>query len=199
MDLKSPLFDRIRASRKKEEAPRPQTPACEHPGCREPGLHRAPKGRDREGHYWRFCMDHVRAYNQSYNYFNGMDHEAVTSHQKADQVGHRPTWKMGADGSAGMRSRIDTNGRTADAFRLFRKAAARRNAQPAPPRVGLAARKALETLGLDDTADAVAIKARYKQLVRRFHPDANGGDRSFEGHFQEIIQAHGVLRTQGLC
>jgi len=198
MDFNSPLFDRIRASRKKEEEPRPQTAACDHPGCREPGLHRAPKGRQREGQYWRFCLEHVRAYNQSYNYFNGMDDDAVASHQKADQVGHRPTWKMGVKGSAGMRSKIDTSGRVADPFNLFRSAAAQRNPATAP-RVGLAARKALETLGLDENADAAAIKTRYKLLVKRFHPDANGGDRSFEARFQEIIKAHGVLRAQGLC
>lgn len=199
MDFKSPLFDGIRATRKKEEAPKAKTPVCEHPGCTAPGVHRAPKGRDREGQYFSFCMEHVKTYNQTYNYFNGMDDAAVATHHKADQVGHRPTWKMGVKGAAGMRSKMDTTGRTADAFNLFRNATAQRNAGAAQPRIGLAARKALETLGLDEKADAVAIKARYKELVRRFHPDANGGDRSLEGRFQEIVQAHGVLRTHKMC
>lgn len=198
MDLKSPLFDRIRASRKKEEDVKPKATACDHPGCKAEGLHRAPKGRQREGQYWNFCVEHVKAYNQSYNYFNGMADTDVASHHKADQVGHRPTWKMGVKGNAGMRSKIDTAGRTADPFTLFRSAATQRHAAAAP-KIGLAARKALATLDLDETADAAAIKARYKMLVKRFHPDANGGDRSFETRFQEIVKAHGVLRAQGLC
>jgi curved DNA-binding protein CbpA len=59
--------------------------------------------------------------------------------------------------------------------------------------------QALDVLGLDETADAAAIKARYKQLVKRFHPDANGGDRSFEARLQEIIRAYNTLKTVGLC
>ena len=68
----------------------------------------------------------------------------------------------------------------------------------AEPRVGVLAKKALETLDLDDTADRVAIKARYKELVKRFHPDANGGDRSREGRLQEILKAYQTLKSSGL-
>ena len=43
-----------------------------------------------------------------------------------------------------------------------------------------AERKAFDTLGLDIDAAAADIKARFKELVKRHHPDANGGDRSLE-------------------
>ncbi|MCC2100522.1 MAG: DnaJ domain-containing protein, partial [Hyphomicrobiales bacterium] len=49
--------------------------------------------------------------------------------------------------------------------------------------------------GLDETADPAAIKARYKELVKRLHPDANGGDRSSEDKLREIIRAYNYLRT----
>ena len=58
--------------------------------------------------------------------------------------------------------------------------------------------KALTTMGLDDTADSAAIKARYKELVKRFHPDANGGDRSREGTLQEILKAYQQLKSVGM-
>ncbi len=60
-------------------------------------------------------------------------------------------------------------------------------------------RKALDVLGLDESADSAAIKAQYKVLVKRFHPDANGGDRSFEDRLRDIIKAHDTLRGAGLC
>ena len=60
-------------------------------------------------------------------------------------------------------------------------------------------RRALDVLGLDETADAAAIKAQYKTLVKRFHPDAHGGDRSFEERLRDIIKAHDTLKTAGLC
>ena len=63
-------------------------------------MHRAPKGRDREGQYFNFCVDHVREYNKSYNYFTGMGDDDVRSYQKDSLTGHRPTWKMGVNKQA---------------------------------------------------------------------------------------------------
>ncbi len=68
-------------------------------------------------------------------------------------------------------------------------------AEPAKPRHGVAALRALDQLGLDDTADAAAIKARYKDLVKRLHPDANSGDRSNEDKLREIIRAYNYLKS----
>ena len=52
----------------------------------------------REREYWRFCLEHVREYNHSYNYFAGMSDDAVARYQKDAVTGHRPTWKMGFNG-----------------------------------------------------------------------------------------------------
>ena len=195
MDLNSPYFDRIRVRAGSTEE-RPEGPACDHPACSGRGLYRAPKGREREGEYWRFCLEHVRAYNHSYNYFAGLSDDAVMHHQKLDNIGHRPTWTMGVNGSA--RRENGGLGDASDPFELFRhRARSRAQTEPQKPRVGVAALKALEVLGLEEGVDAVAVKARYKLLVKRFHPDANGGDRSHEGRLQEIIRAYGVLRSLG--
>jgi len=99
MKLDSPLFNRIRVKPVMEPRPRADMPACEWPGCVNAGTHRAPKGRLREREYWRFCLDHVRDYNQSYNYFAGMSEDAVARYQKDAVTGHRPTWKMGLNGA----------------------------------------------------------------------------------------------------
>ncbi len=58
-------------------------------------------------------------------------------------------------------------------------------------------RKALETLGLEASATTAEVKARFKVLVKRHHPDANGGDRSSEDRLVEIIQAYNYLKTIG--
>jgi DnaJ-class molecular chaperone len=54
-------------------------------------------------------------------------------------------------------------------------------------------------LGLDGTATPAEVKARYKLLVKRHHPDANGGDRSLEERLREIIQAYSYLKSVGFC
>ena len=58
-----------------------------------------------------------------------------------------------------------------------------------------AERKAFDTLGLEVDATAAEIKARFKELVKRHHPDANGGDRSTEDRLREIIQAYNYLKS----
>jgi DnaJ-domain-containing protein 1 len=59
--------------------------------------------------------------------------------------------------------------------------------------------RALHALHLDETADAQAIRSRYKELVKRHHPDANGGDRSREEKLREIIHAYKTLRAARLA
>ena len=103
MDLNSRLFDSIRIKPSCDEPKAAESGLCETPGCQNPGLYRAPKGRKAEGQYWRFCMDHVRAYNATYNYFDGMNDAAVQAYQKDAIIGHRPTWAMGVNRPAGSR------------------------------------------------------------------------------------------------
>ncbi len=197
MDFTSPIFDRIRVKRDNARAaPQRDQIVCDHPDCANPGEFRAPMGRDREGQYFCFCLDHVRAYNASYNYFNGMSDDAVARWMKDDSIGHRPTWAMGVN-RTGKNFREDP-GAFRDPMGVFRNPAARQAPEKRTPSYGIAARKALTALDLDETADAVAIKARYKELVKRLHPDANGGDRSSEDKLREIIRAYNYLRSTKL-
>jgi hypothetical protein len=149
----------------------------------------------------------VREYNSTYNYFAGMSDQAVAAYQKDAIIGHRPTWAMGVNGSTRPTEAAPTGTRDweyIDPLGVLRgenSKQARRAApaEPVRPRYSGAVRRALDVLGLDETADGPGIKAQYKALVKRFHPDANGGDRSFEDRLRDIIKAHDVLKTAGLC
>src|SRR5882724_693385 len=197
MNLNSRLFDRIRVKPLPDDSRRVSQVRCDHPGCLEGGDYRAPMGREREGQYFSFCLDHVRAYNATYNYFNGMSDDAVARYQREAVVGHRPTWSMGVNraGKGHREEGLDPEG-FSDHLGILR-GRFRRPAPEAPrqPRYTAATMKALAKLGLDDSADAVAIKARYKELVKRLHPDANGGDRSSEDKLREIIHAYNYLKS----
>ena len=97
MKLDSKYFDSIRVAPKRQRAEqaREERPCCQWKGCRSPGLYRAPRGRGRDGQYYIFCIDHVRQYNASYNYFDGMNDREVEDFQKDALTGHRPTWNVG--------------------------------------------------------------------------------------------------------
>ena len=201
----SKYFERIRIRPDTKAEPRPSAPACQWDGCNEPGTHRAPVGRMREGEYFRFCFDHVREYNRGFNYFSGLADSEIARFQKEAITGHRPTWKIGT--SAGAKSspdfaqyrsgRAGYYNRTRDPFNLFNEGAEQPAARPRKARPLEA--KALETLGLAANATGEMIKARYKELVKRHHPDANGGDRGSEERFREVLQAYRMLKQAGLC
>jgi hypothetical protein len=197
MKFDSPLFDRIRVKPSKDRRPKTGGPTCEWVGCAESATHRAPKGRGREKDYWRYCLHHVREYNQSYNFFAGMSDSAVMAYQKDSLTGHRPTWKMGT-GKAGPQADVPNFGNQTDPFGLFGEDTHREQQRRAETRViRNAERKALDTLGLDIDATAKEVKTRFKELVKRHHPDANGGDRSTEDRLVEIIQSYNYLKTVG--
>ncbi|HVY57689.1 MAG TPA: J domain-containing protein [Xanthobacteraceae bacterium] len=202
MKFDSPLFDRIRVKPDQDRRVRAHCPGCEWPGCAAPATHRAPKGRQREQEYWRFCLEHVREYNQSYNFFAGMSDEAVARYQKDAITGHRPTWKMGLGRQFDPGRVFDPTGETDDPFGLFQGTGARtERTRPRPERrtVRNAERKALHALGLEIEAGRDDIKARFKELVKRHHPDANGGDRASEDKLREIIEAYNYLKSVGFC
>jgi curved DNA-binding protein CbpA len=208
MKSNSPLFDRIRVKPDQDRRLRAELPPCQWPRCNAPATHRAPKGRLRASEYWRFCLEHVREYNNSYNFFAGMSEDAVAQYQKESITGHRPTWKMGSLGGKPAAKRSRGRFREAefpadDPFSLFGEMGARRagHAKTAPEgrKILNAQRRALDALGLEADAKRADIKARFKMLVKRHHPDANGGDRGSEDRLREIIQAYNYLKTVGFC
>lgn len=198
MKLDSPLFDGIRVKPDADRRPRTEGPTCEWKGCSQAAPHRAPKGRERENEYFRFCLEHVREYNASYNFFAGMNNEAVLKYQKDAITGHRPTWKMGTGNRPAGANASDPKD-PFNVFREFRGGSGWRPEQektkPQARTVRNAERKALSTLGLDLDATAIDIKAKFKLLVKRHHPDANGGDRAYEDQLREIIQAYNYLKS----
>ena len=143
---------------------------CDRDGCEAAGDCPAPKSPN-SPERWYFCRDHAAEYNRGWDYFEGLSAEDAAAREAAESG-------------------------TAAGYERARHYAW---AGPGDGTRSRDERRALDVLGLDDTADTAAIKAQYKTLVKRFHPDANGGDRSFEERLRDIIRAHDVLRAAGMC
>ncbi|WP_350335437.1 J domain-containing protein [Coralliovum pocilloporae] len=205
MKLNSRYFDSIRVKPKAEEKKEPEGQPCEWEGCTRTGSHRAPKGRDKEGEFFHFCIDHVREYNKSYNYFNGLSDDDIHSYQKNNATGQRPTWSMSANSSAQRTSahhrfrQAGWQGKVNDPFNLFRESHKETKPEPRQRKLKRMEEKAFTTLDIPHSAGEKEIKAKYKLLVKQHHPDANGGDRSSEDRLREIIQAYNYLKKAGFC
>ncbi|HIS03622.1 MAG TPA: molecular chaperone DnaJ [Candidatus Pullichristensenella avicola] len=57
----------------------------------------------------------------------------------------------------------------------------------------MAKRDYYEVLGVERTADEAAIKAAYRKLAKKLHPDVNPGDKDAEEKFKEVNEAYQVL------
>lgn len=171
---------------------------CAWPGCARAGAYRAPKSRAALRDFHWFCLEHVRLYNAAWNYFDGMDANEIEGVLRRDATWHRPTWPLGAPRppAADMAAAA---ARAAAAGGGFANGAGRANgARAEPPRAPPSPRrrKALASLGLDGAPSPGEVKARYKALAKRHHPDANGGCKRAEERLKTINEAYAVLRSR---
>jgi len=166
---------------------------CAVPGCGEPGEFKAPlqpPSFDGPGS-WRFlCLEHVREHNAKYNFFDGMSPEEIQDAQGPLAGWERPSRKFAANGA-------DPPPRWSDFSDPLDAISGRfgRIREPArQSRFSKPERRALSVLGLGEDAGLHELRKRYSALVRRFHPDKNGGDRSKEDKLGAVIEAYQLLR-----
>jgi hypothetical protein len=169
---------------------------CDVPGCTATGEFPAPRSRDHLREYHWFCLEHVRAYNASWNYYAGMNEADIERHIRADTTWWRPTWPLGF-GTRGMR-----DGRVwfADALNLFGEEPAAQRAhaggEPRKPfRTMTGEERALAVLDLAPPVTRERVKARYLELVKQLHPDANGGDKVAEERLKLVNRAYSTLKN----
>jgi len=178
----------------------PAARPCATKGCAGEGAFRVPKSRQKlDEHLW-FCLQHAREHNEHWDYFSGMSQTEIEAFAEDALTGHRPTWPLGKHAAHAPGER--DHRRFRDIHSLFGSAPGEHGEATAPrppvrPLTPLQA-QALDVLNLESDASLHQIKARYKELVKRFHPDANGGDRGAEERLKRVIQAYGVLRASGL-
>ena len=166
---------------------------CAVTGCDAPGEFKAPlqpANFDGPG-AWRFlCLDHVREHNARYNYFDGMSPDEIQDAQGPLAGWDRPSRKFAANG-ADLPPRWSDFSDPLDAIsarfgRIREEGSHSRFTKPE--------RRALSVLGLGEDTDRHSLRQRYSSLVRRYHPDKNGGDRSHEDRLGEVIEAYQLLR-----
>lgn len=155
-------------------------------------MYPAPRSRESLDDYYWFCLEHVRAYNRAWNYYAGMTEAEVESLVRSDTVWQRPSWPLG-----GRRAyRLKKGNHIDDPFGFFEtEGTTEGTARPGPETEEA---KAFRVLELTPPATVEKIKASYKSLVKRHHPDTHGGDKASEDRLKEINLAYQTLMN-GHC
>jgi DnaJ-domain-containing protein 1 len=182
-----------RNARPRAYAPDPDSPGrgCEAPNCGAMGEYRAPKSRNSLRDYWWFCLDHVRAYNAAWDYYKGMTPGQIEAALRSDTSWQRPTWPLGRLGTAAWDEET-----VRDPLHVLAAAGLRGSAGRPAEQTPAELREPLATLGLSWPTTLDAVKSRYKELAKRHHPDANGGDRAAEERLKTINLAYATLRSR---
>jgi hypothetical protein len=176
---------------------------CAVPGCREPGEFRAPpmegQRSNQDGPRWRWlCLDHVRAFNQGYNFFTGMSPEEIAAAQRPYAGWERETRAFSSNAASPPPRWADFADPLDAIGAKFRERVAKARADNEMRQDGKFLshedRRQMAIMELPIDADRKALRSRYTELLRRYHPDHNGGDRSHEGRLQGVIEAYTHLR-----
>ncbi len=162
------------------------------PDCCELGEYRAPKSRTNLGEYHWFCLEHVRAYNASWDFYKGMTPGEIERQVRADTAWQRPSWPLGRLGAASWEAELLERAPLDLLSKKGFKRGDRPGERPVPPEL----REPLAALGLSWPTTLDEVKARYKELAKRHHPDANGGDRDAEERLKAINLAYAAVRSR---
>jgi len=156
---------------------------CDHAGCAAAGDFRAPRSRADLQHFYWFCLSHVRAYNAAWNFYAGMSEAEIEAEIRSDTVWQRPTWPLGSRIGARAHPRCDLDEAAEPTRESMRK-------RPLSPE-----EESLAVFELVPPLTFPTLKARYKELVKRHHPDAHGGDKEAEEKLKVINQAYATLKA----
>ena len=171
---------------------------CDHPECNAEGAHKAPKSRENLRDYYWFCLEHVREYNAAWNYCADMSADEIDGLIREDVTWGRPTWPMGM-----MGARKAYEDQVFDdplgAFEAAQESAERAYGEQRRRRAtNTADAPHYRVMQLRPPVTLTALKARYKELAKRLHPDVNGGDKVAEERLKEINQAYTALKKTAL-
>jgi DnaJ-domain-containing protein 1 len=165
----------------------PRRRSCDMPGCPGLGDHKAPKDRSLSDYYW-FCFDHVQEYNKAWDFFSGMSPADIEKHIVDSMTGDRPTRRY--DTMAGRAEDLRQK-----AWQTYNFTESEPPKQKTAPAVNTPEFEALAIMGLEPPVTLENIKAKYKQLAKKYHPDHNRTDPAAEELLKKINMAYTVLKV----
>ena len=163
---------------------------CEWENCNKKGDFKAPVEKDNSKKYKWLCEEHIKLFNKSWNYFEGMRQNEIEDFIKSDVTWHRPTQKFGSHDNF---FNILWNNALSDKFNFFKKDRIRSNLNGS--QLTEKDRDAFRIMELEFDTEWSIIHKKFKTLVKKFHPDRNSGNKQFEDKLKKITLAYSHLKN----
>ena len=155
--------------------------SCSNPDCKELGIYPAPKSKENLREYLYFCINCIREFNKSWNYFEGLNEQELEIEIRKSTTWNRPSWKFGTK---------NLNYDFEKAFRQFndqKKLDENKN-------VSKKIKDAFNLLDLDLNSTPDEIKRRYKNLAKKWHPDVQQNETNHnKNKFIDITNAYKTI------
>ena len=161
---------------------------CEWKNCQEFGKFKAPTERDNSKKFRLLCGEHIKLFNKSWNYFEGMSDGEITNFLKSDITWHRPTQQFGSPDNF---FNILWNNALNDKFKIFKD---EKNKNIKKTQLCKKDKDAFNIMGLNFNADYETIQKKFKILVKKFHPDKHSGNKVYEDKLKKITMAYSHLK-----
>ena len=163
---------------------------CDWNNCFELGEYRAPVEKDNSKNFRLLCLIHVKEFNKNWNYFSDMTDTQVIDFLKSDMTWHKPT--QGFSSSDNF-FKVLWNNALNDGFDDFKFL----SHFEADKRFKFSSNdiKAFSILGISVGLKWDKIQQKFKKLVKKFHPDINSGDKTYEEKLKVITLAYTQLKN----
>ena len=162
---------------------------CEWENCKETGDFKAPVEKDNSKNHRWLCVEHIKLFNKSWNYFEGMNQSEIENFLKSDMTWHRPTQRFGSSDNF---FNILWNNALNDKFNFFKQEKNAHNLNG--KKLSEKDMDAFKIMGLELNASWPIIQKKFKTLVKRFHPDKNSGNKQFEDKLKRITLAYSHIK-----
>tara|TARA_X000001036_G_C20294516_1_gene649732 strand:- start:121 stop:636 length:516 start_codon:yes stop_codon:yes gene_type:complete len=161
---------------------------CEWKNCKEFGKFKAPSEKDNSKKFKLLCEEHIKLFNKSWDYFEGMSDDEVLNFLKSDVTWHRPTQKFGSPDNF---FNILWNNALNDKFKIFNE---KGTSHINKSKLCKEDKDAFNIMGLDFNADIKDLQKKFKILVKKFHPDKHSGNKAYEDKLKKITMAYSHLK-----
>ena len=162
---------------------------CEWENCMEIGDYKAPMEKDNSKNYRWLCVEHIKLFNKSWDYFDGMNQNEIEIFLKSDMTWHRPTQRFGSSDNF---FNILWNNALNDKFNFFKHEKNTHSLNE--KKLSEKDIDAFKIMGLELNASWPIIQKKFKTLVKKFHPDKNSGNKQFEDKLKRITLAYSHLK-----